>query len=240
MNTTVPVNPPQSVNPSPLPTPSSSSPQNPLMAAAALLGWFALALQLWLSIRLTTADGRSVLAAVWIYLGYFTITTNLLAAMALSARALGQDDGFGRFFRRPGVVTAIAVSIAVVGLAYNLLLRQLWQPQGWSLIADVLLHDVMPLVFLLVWWFAVSKQDLHWRQIGRWLLYPLGYLIYALIRGAITRWYPYPFIDVNALGYPRVLLDSALVGVALIMVAVLLLTLARVQSRLRRRVVASA
>jgi hypothetical protein len=230
MNPSVPVSPPSSIS-----RPAESS-QHPLIAAAALLGWFALALQLWLSIRMTTADGRSAWAALWLYLGFFTITTNLLAAMALSARALGYDNAFGRYFRRPGVVTAIAVSIAVVGLAYNLLLRQLWQPEGWNLVADVLLHDAMPVVFLLFWWFAVPKQELHWRQIGRWLLYPLGYLIYALIRGAITRWYPYPFIDVNTLGYPRVLLDSALVGVALVVVALLLLGLARLQLRHARRV----
>ena len=210
-----------------LPTPSRS----PAIAAAALLGWFALALQLWLSIRMTVADGRSVTTAIWIYLGFFTILTNLLVATALSAQALGMDDRLGRFFRNPGVITAIAANIAVVTLTYNLLLRQLWQPKGWSFVADVLLHDVMPAIFLLFWWFVVPKADLRLRQLGRWLLYPLGYLVYALIRGAITRWYPYPFIDVNALGYARVLTNAVGVALAFVTVALLLLALAKLQRR---------
>lgn len=181
-----------------------------------------------------------MLSAIWLYLGFFTILTNLLAATALSAHALGQDDRWGRFFRRPGVVTAIAMNIALVSLAYNLLLRQLWQPQGWNLVADLLLHDAMPVLFLLFWWFAVPKHGLHPRQLGRWLLYPLGYLVYALIRGAITRWYPYPFIDVNTLGYPRVLLNAVLVAVTLVVVGLLLLALARFQQRHAQRVVATA
>jgi hypothetical protein len=210
-----------------LPTPSRS----PAIAAAALLGWFALALQLWLSIRMTVADGRSVTTAIWIYLGFFTILTNLLVATALSAQALGMDDRLGRFFRSPGVSTAIAANIAVVTLTYNLLLRQLWQPKGWSFVADVLLHDAMPAIFLLFWWFVVPKADLRLRQLGRWLLYPLGYLVYALIRGAITRWYPYPFIDVNALGYARVLTNAVGVALAFVTVALLLLALAKLQPR---------
>lgn len=217
------------MNPTPqtLPTPS----RNPLLAAAALLGWFALALQLGLSIRMTTADGRSVMAGIWIYLGFFTILTNALVAIALSAQALGLDDRIGRFFRRPGVTTAIAASIAIVMLTYNLLLRQLWQPQGWNLVADVLLHDVMPAVFLLFWWFVVPKETLRLRQLGAWLCYPLGYLAYALIRGAINRWYPYPFVDVNALGYPRVLINACGVAIAFIVAALSLLGLARWQLR---------
>lgn len=204
---------------------------DPLVAAAALLGWFALALQLWLSIRLGAVDGRSAWSSTWIYLGYFTILTNLLVATALSVHALGQDDRFGQFFRHPGVLTAIAMNIVIVSLTYNVLLRQLWQPTGWTLTADVLLHDVMPVLFLLFWWLTVPKQNLQLRQLGRWMLYPLSYLIYALVRGAFSRWYPYPFIDARALGYARVLLNALFVALAFLMVALLLLALSKFQQR---------
>jgi hypothetical protein len=213
----------------------SARARSPLIAAAALLGWFALALRLWLSIRMSTADGQSVITAIWIFLGFFTILTNLLMAIALSANALGMDDRFGRFFRRPGVITAIAANIALVMLTYNLLLQHLWEPKGWILVADLLVHDVMPVLFLLFWWFAVPKDTLRLRQLGGWLSYPLGYLLYALIRGAITRWYPYPFLDVNALGYPRVLLNAGGVAVVFIVMALLLLGLAQLQRRGSKR-----
>jgi hypothetical protein len=206
-----------------------------LTAAIALLGWFALALQLLLSLRLTKANDQGLIAGFWAYVGYFTILTNALVAMVLSAQALGMDDRVGRFFRRPGVVTAIAANIAVVSIAYNLLLRQLWQPQGWQWLADVLLHDVMPTLFLLFWWFVVDKAALRVRQIFSWLWYPLGYLVYVLARGAVDRWYPYPFLDVNAIGYGRAMINAGGVGFAFIVIALLLLALARLQSRRANR-----
>jgi hypothetical protein len=204
---------------------------HPLVATAALLGWFALALQLWLSMRLTIGDGRGAMVGIWAWLGYFTVLTNLLVAMALNAQALDLDDRLDRFFRRPGVATAIAANIAVVSITYNLLLRQLWQPQGWQWLADILLHDVMPALFLLFWWFVVRKDTLRVRQLGAWLLYPLGYLGYVLIRGAFNRWYPYPFVDVSALGYGRVVVNAVGVAVAFVAIALLLLALARIQLR---------
>ena len=42
-----------------------------------------------------------------------------------------------------------------------------------------------------------------------WLLYPLAYLVYTLIRGAEVDWYPFPFLDVSQHGYGGVLLNCA-------------------------------
>ncbi len=42
-----------------------------------------------------------------------------------------------------------------------------------------------------------------------WAVWPLAYLVYALLRGAWLQSYPYPFIDVSTLGYPQALLNSA-------------------------------
>ena len=50
---------------------------------------------------------------------------------------------------------------------------------------------------------AVRRTD-----IPRWCAYPVGYLLYVLVRGALFGNYPYHFIDVGALGYGRVLVNS--------------------------------
>lgn len=42
----------------------------------------------------------------------------------------------------------------------------------------------------------------------RWCVFPAAYLAYALIRGAMLGSYPYPFIDVLAIGYMRVAINS--------------------------------
>ena len=200
-------------------------------AAAALLGWLALALQLLLSIQLTIASGQGAWAGVWTYCGYFTITTNVLVALALTAAASGPRGALSRFFGRPDVHTAIAMSIVIVSAIYNLLLRQLWHPQGWQIAADVTLHDVMPALFLLHWSMAVPKAALRWPQVVYWQLYPAAYFAYVLVRGAVDGWYPYPFLDVTTLGYLRVLIDACVVLLLFIVIALLLVALARWQVR---------
>ena len=209
-----------------------TQPYRPLAIIGALLGWFGLALQLGLSIRLTEAKGQGALAGVWLYLSFYTILTNILAAKALSAAAIGPRHGAViRFLLRPGVQTAIAMSMAIVSLIYNLMLRQLWHPTGWLLVADVIVHDVMPPLYLLYWWLAVPKGALRWSQVLVWQSYPAGYFFYVLLRGAANGWYPYPFLDVSALGYGQVLLDAMAVLLAFIAMGFVLMALGRWQAR---------
>ena len=203
----------------------------PFAAIAAVIGWLALGLQLLLTIRLTMASDQGALAGVWIYLGYFTVWTNLAAALALTAAARARRDGPGAFFDRPGVHTAIAMAIIVVAAIYHLLLRQLWQPQGWQVVGDDALHTLMPLLFVLYWWLAVPKATLRWRHALVWQVYPASYFAYALARGALNGWYPYPFVDVRALGYLRVFFNALAVLLVLVAAALLLVALGRWQAR---------
>ena len=46
-----------------------------------------------------------------------------------------------------------------------------------------------------------------------WTLFPLIYLIYSLIRGAIVQWYPYPFLNAAKYGYEQVIFN---VGIMLL------------------------
>lgn len=203
---------------------------------SALVGWFALTAQFYLSVQLGMVNGNGALGGVVAYFSYFTILTNLLAAIALTAGALPAKTPppWLAFFRRPGVVTAITASMVVVGSVYFLILRHIWEPQGLQLVADVLLHYVMPPLFFIYWWWAVPKQVLRPAAIPRWLAYPLGYAIYALVLGAIRGRYPYPFIDVIALGYPRVLVNSAVILSVFAVLCLALILLGRLDQRRHR------
>jgi hypothetical protein len=209
-------------------------PYRPLATLGALLGWFALALQLWMSVRL--AGG--FLAGAWLFLGFYTILTNVLVAAALTAAAVGPRGTVTRFFLRPGTQTALAMSITIVGLIYNVMLRGLWHPEGWQLLADVIVHDVMPVLYLIYWWLAVSKRELRWPQVLIWQSYPAAYFLYVLLRGSVDGWYPYPFLDVKTLGYAQVVMDACFVLLAFIAVGLVLVALGRWQARRRRDVVA--
>jgi hypothetical protein len=180
-----------------------------IAATVALAGWAALALQLGLSLQLALGNGHGVGYGIMIYLGFFTILSNLLATIAATAAALAPASRAGGWSSRPGTLTAITTVMLVVAGAYHLLLRQAWDPQGWQLMADIALHYLMPALVLAWWWQRARGRALEWRAIPAWTAFPLVYLAYALARGELTGLYPYPFIDVARLGYGAVLLNAA-------------------------------
>ena len=165
--------------------------QRGYLVILAVVAWVAVGLQIWLVMQTNAANGDSAIRGVVNTLSYFTVLTNLIVALVTTASALrGELDSF---LTRPGTMTAVAVYIFVVGLVYSLFLRSIWDPTGLQLVADVALHDVVPVLYVLYW-----------------LIYPLAYFAYVLVRGEIIGKYPYWFADPTVLGYPRTFANSAL------------------------------
>ena len=193
------------------------------VAAAALAGWVGLVIQQYLIFYSRWDAGASLLGGLINFFSFFTVLTNTLVVVVLSYAWVNRESAARRFFLAPGVSSGIAVSIVVVSLAYNLLLRHLWQPEGFQFIADELLHDVMPVLFAVYWWRWVPKGHLRCKHIGLWVIYPLVYFAYALLRGDLLGQYQYPFIDVGTLGYPQVFVNAGgiLAGFVLVALAVL-------------------
>lgn len=179
-----------------------------LITLAATLGWAGLGIQLYLIFIARLSVEASLLGGLVSFFSYFTVLTNTLVTTVLTCAVTPRESAARRWFLQPWVSSGVAVSIAVVGLAYSLLLRHLWHPEGWQFIADELLHDVMPLLFLGYWWFCVPKGTLRLWHLPLWLIYPLVYFIYALLRGHLLGAYAYPFIDVATLGYPQVFINA--------------------------------
>ena len=171
------------------------------LAAAGVLGVGTLVLQLYVMIGSAPANGITTTMAVVRYFDYFTILTNILVAIACLAPVLARKSRWGRFFLRADVTAAITTYIIFVGIAYNLLLKNLWNPVGLQFVADRLLHDIMPIVYTALWLLFVPKGHLRWGQTGWWLIYLVVYFLYAMAIGAMSGFYPYPFVDVNTLGY---------------------------------------
>lgn len=191
------------------------------LAAVFCCGWFALISQLYLIMENRQV---SIPETVVRYFSFFTILTNLLVATAVSFLWLAPVSKGGRFFAKPAILTAITVYIVIVGVVYNTVLRFLWKPQGLQYITDELLHSVIPVLFLLCWLFFVNKRALQYKSAFHWLIYPLVYLVWVFLYGALSDYYPYPFVNVTELGYPRVLINCgglflAFLGLSLFLVA---------------------
>ena len=191
--------------------------------------WFALGLQFKLSLGLKAGD---VLSTIKIYLSYFTVLTNILCAICLTAGLLFKDTAVGKFFSKPSTLTAITIYILVVGIIYNLSLRGLVELNGWHAIANELLHVVSPLLFLGLWLFFVDKAQLNYKQAFSWLIYPLCYVVMTIIRGAMINEYPYPFINVVKLGYPKAILNTIVIMLVFWLLALLFIFIGkRLQSK---------
>ncbi len=175
--------------------------------AAGILGWIALTLQY--ALVLTGTLGANSFTRSINFFSYFTILTNILAALALTLPWLAPQSALGKFFARPTVRTAIAAYIIIVMAIVYFVLRHLTTFQGWNLAADLLLHYVMPVLFVIDWLFLVPKQTLRLKDTIFWLAFPVIYLAWTFIHGAFSGFYPYPFLNGAELGNARVLLNEA-------------------------------
>ncbi len=186
----------------------------------ALVGWAALLLQYVIVLATTRAAGGWVIDATTSYFSYFTILTNLFVALTLTAELVTPSVGLWNFLARPSVRGAIATYVVVVAVVYAVALRGLWDPQGLQRIADVLLHNVMPVAYLTFWLAARRESLLRWHDAGVWLMAPALYLAWVLLRGVVVGRYPYPFVDVGRLGYAATAVNAGLLLAAFWVVGV--------------------
>ncbi len=202
-----------------------------LLMGAALLGWAGLAIQMYLVLIFRWQVEASLIGGLVTFFSFFTVLTNTLAATVLTCAVTSRDSAGRHWFLRPSVQTGVTASIVVVGLAYNLLLRHLWHPQGFQWLADELLHDVMPLLFVVYWCCWVKKGTLRWWDGLPWAIYPVVYFAYVLLRGHLIGVYPYPFVDVDKLGYPQVFINAGQILLGFLLVSWLLIAVDRWRGR---------
>ena len=194
------------------------------LVIGAAIAWFAVLLQLYLIIFNRV---ESVPETIIRFFSFYTILTNILVAFCFTVLLIKPNSRLGSFFSQPGVLIATTIYIFVVGLIFNLILRQLWSPKGLQRLADELLHVVIPLLFILYWYLFAPKGGLGWKSAFSWLLYPFVYAVFVLFRGAASGFYPYPFIDANILGFKKVLLNSVGLFIGFFLISLLFIAIAK-------------
>ena len=105
------------------------------------------------------------------------------------------------------------VCIAVTFVVFHVALADLHDLQGLAKVADFLLHTASPLLCVIGWLVFGPRGRTSWRTVRLAAIFPVAWLVFALVRGPLVGdYYPYPFLDVGAHGYPRVLLNCAVVA----------------------------
>ncbi len=206
-------------------TVSSARAVHVVTAAAAV---FALLLQ-----TVLVVTGASVLAETDVpplatrlgrLVSYFTVQSNVL--VAVTAVQLARDPDRDGQWWRPLRLAAV-VGITVTGLVHFVLLRPLLDLEGPNALADSLLHLVVPALAVAGWLVAGPRPRWARRDAGLALVWPVTWLGWTLLVGALSGWVPYPFLDAEAEGAAAVAVTCAGVTVLFLVFLTVLVALDR-------------
>lgn len=150
---------------------------------------------------------------------YFTIGSNLIVLVVAVLIAVRPD--------RDGAVWWVAqldglLSIVVTGTLFSLIVVPGIELRAGALVANALFHQVSPVLFTVGWLVFGPRRRWSWRLVPWVLIWPIAWLVFTFVRGAITGWYPYPIIDAGRIGLGQAVANSSIVlayAVLLILVA---------------------
>jgi hypothetical protein len=170
-----------------------------------------------LALAALTAIGYDVAAGSGVsdtdYFSYFTVLSNLFAAVMLLYGALRPARGRSRTIEL--LRGAAVVYILTTGIVYLLLLSGHAPAYPW---VNAILHYLVPVAVTLDWLLDPPCVRLDpARTVVLWMTFPLLYVIYTLARGAIVGWYPYFFVNPHrGGGYLLVAGDCLVVGIGIL------------------------
>jgi hypothetical protein len=146
---------------------------------------------------------------------YFTVQCNALVALSAATLALDPHrDGPGWRALR----LAALVGITITAVVHFVLLRPLLDLDGLDLLADALLHRVVPVLAVGTWLVWGPRPRIDGRAIGLALLWPIAWLALTFVVRGLTGWVPYPFLDPDEDGWGAVAV--ACVGITVLFLAV--------------------
>jgi hypothetical protein len=147
---------------------------------------------------------------------YFTIQSNILIGVTSAMLAI-RPDRDGRVFRVARIDGLLC--IAVTGIVYHVALSGLHDLTPAGALSNFLLHTAVPLVAVVAWVVVGPRPRIDVATVWWSAAYPLAWIAYTFVRGAVTGWYPYPFLDVSIVGYVTAAVNTAIVAVVFLALA---------------------
>ena len=134
------------------------------------------------------------------YFTFFTVESTMLNIVILIVTGATAWRGHRESTLLAGAAMAIVPYAVVTAAVYNVLLRGLpaekYLGMDWP---NEVLHVAVP-AFLVVDWFVLrsvvgGRTKLPFRMIALAASFPVLWLAFTMIRGAVTGWFPYPFLE---------------------------------------------
>jgi hypothetical protein len=161
------------------------------------------------------------------FFSFFTVESNIFAAVILIASGVligrKKQPSIVTMLRGAStlymVTTGIVFSVLLSGLEANLLTAVPWD--------NIVLHYIMPVAVLVDWLVDPPRNRIRFKQAIVWLLYPIAYVIYSLVRGAMVGWYPYPFLNPAINGWTGIGLTTIGITLTVLFIMWVLLKISR-------------
>lgn len=153
---------------------------------------------------ITTIAGFSVVN----YFSFFTILSTLFTSVILLVAVFYKDI--------PILRGAATLFMLITGIVYFFLLRHEPIQIVW---VNTAFHYILPIAVMIDWLVHAPSRRIPFGTSLVWLLFPVAFLAYSLVRGFFTNWYPYPFMDVASLGYGQTFINVIFVGLGMAMLA---------------------
>lgn len=173
-----------------------------------------------LRIVLKSAETESVLGAISYLSQFFTILTNTLVFGVMLAIVLGK-------WIAPRITQSLVIAIVGVGIVYHVALAHLLDLSGLALLADHGVHTFVPAMTLVWWLFFAPKNQFQLRDAIAWIVWPVAYCGYILIRASFSGFYPYPFLNLPELGVLGLVQSILLLCLAFIVIGFALVGLSK-------------
>jgi hypothetical protein len=161
------------------------------------------------------------------FFSFFTVEANTLAVIvlmmssfALTAQRTSRALDYARGAVTLYMTTTILIFIVLLsGYSSAELTAVPWD--------NTVLHYIMPIVVIVDWVIAAPAVAITIRAALAWLAFPLAYLVYSLVRGAIAGWYPYPFMNPSTSGYLGLVITAVIIAVILAAITWAITTVSR-------------
>lgn len=138
---------------------------------------------------------------ILLFLSYFTMLSNILAVGIFFYLGFNEKtDKNIDVFRG-----AVTLYMCITGLVVYFILSK--YPLTIPVWVNMIVHQIMPIAVFVAWVLVPLQKKLNYSLTFYWLIFPLGFAIYTLIRGSFIHWYPYPFLNPTFGGYSQVLLN---------------------------------
>ncbi|MFX0099644.1 MAG: Pr6Pr family membrane protein [Candidatus Hodarchaeota archaeon] len=131
---------------------------------------------------------------------YYTIQSNLLvlAWVAISIPLVFREK---KWFFHSILHSAVVLVITITLIIFAILLDPLYNPTAINeIINNILLHYLIPSLAIFDFLVSNNEAEIKYRYVPFWLIYPVCYLVFAVLHGNATGNYIYYFFDFGSIG----------------------------------------